>query len=133
MEKNFQKLFQNLETKTYSKELPDIIFSKIDAEIKRALQIKLVLFSTAALGSLASIITSSTYLWQSFKQSGFYDYLSLIFSDNTALLSYSKEFALTLLESLPVVGTILFLGALGLFVWSSARAMGNARSIYLSA
>ncbi len=64
---------------------------------------------------------------------GFDQYLSLAFSDSSVLITYWKELSLSLVESLPLMAVMLVLGALGLFIWSSAKAFQDAETLFLTA
>ena len=77
--------------------------------------------------SLLGIIKIGMFLWQSFIQTGFYSYLSLIFSDSSAIAIYWKEFVFSLVESLPILGVISLLIILTIFIWSSSKAIKDAK------
>ncbi|OGZ93266.1 MAG: hypothetical protein A2528_00535 [Candidatus Staskawiczbacteria bacterium RIFOXYD2_FULL_37_9] len=47
-----------------------------------------------------------------FIQSGFINFFSLIFSDFTVVRTYWQSFAMILLETLPALSLVLFLGVL---------------------
>ena len=94
-------------------ELPENLRSSImvgirTEEQKRA-RVWLVVAVCIALSAIASIPALVQYAVSSLYQSSFYTYLSLVFSDPDVVGQYWREFGLTLLESLPVVGIILCL------------------------
>ena len=95
-------------------------------------KIYLSISSFVFLASSAGIVISLKYLTQSFYQSGFYQYLSLIFSENSSVLIYWKELSYSLIETIPIVGTIGFLVALGFFIWSGVNTITNIRRFTLS-
>ena len=95
-------------------------------------KIYLFLSSIVFLSSLAGVILSVRYLIQSFYQSGFYQYLSLLFSGDKTILIYWKELSYSLIETIPVIGAISFLIALGFLIWSGVHAITNARRFVLS-
>lgn len=108
-----------------------IIFGIGQVERSRA---RVYLFiSTSILPlSIIGVIFSGKYLLQSFYQSGFYDYFSLLFSGDGAVFTYWKELTYSLAETIPILGTIAFLTALGFFIWSGANAVSNVRRFALS-
>lgn len=69
------------------------------------------------------------YAAQEFYLSGFYDYLSLAFSDTHTVLT-SKEFAFSLIESLPPLAVLLTLVIGGALVYSIVRTARAARTAY---
>ncbi len=110
----------------------NIIFGIIREEHRKAKMY--LLFFTTTLGlSLVAVILSLKYLAESFYQSGFYEYLSLLLSGDGAIYSYWKELSLSLVDSMPIIGIIAFLVAVGVFVWSGANAFTNTRRFILQA
>lgn len=92
---------------------------------------RLVSLGTLSLTSFYGLIEASLYLWESFRQTGFYEYLSLIFSDGSILTTYWKEFAFSLVESLPLLGLIILLSTTTIFIWSSTKALKDMRLVFL--
>lgn len=109
---------QDLETK---------ILNKIYNERRKNTFIKTSFLGATSIASLFGLINVGVILWQSFVQTGFYEYLSLIFSDSSVLSTYWKEYTLSLIESLPLVGLISLLAIAIVFVWSSAKAVRNVQ------
>jgi ABC-type sulfate transport system permease component len=69
------------------------------------------------------------YAAQEFYLSGFYDYLSLAFSDTHTALT-SKEFVFSLIESLPPLAVLLTLVIGGALAYSLVRATRAARGAW---
>jgi hypothetical protein len=91
---------------------PDLAFSvltKIGTHDKRVAKLKLWICAFTGLASLAGLIPVFETLLDNLAHSGFYEYFSLIFSDGSLILSYWKEFALSLAESLPTTSIIFTL------------------------
>ncbi len=134
MEKSYHQIFQqSLPSHNPPHGLETAILSRIRRAEKNAARTRFVLLTSLATSSLFSMIPSVTYLLNSFSQSGFYHYLSLIISDNTVLALYWKELTLSLIESLPLLGLIAFLSATAVFVWSGTKALRDARTAFLAA
>ena len=100
-------------------DLANNIWHKITSRNKRIIFLKFISFSFIGISSLLGLIPMLKILANDFAQSGFYEYASLIFSSNGMLASYWKDFAYSLLESLPTMSIILSLGLVFIFFLSS--------------
>lgn len=107
-----------------------ILLNIARAEYQRA---RKFLFASAVVipAALAGVFFAAQYLDQSFQQSGFYEYLSLVFSGDGTILAYWKELLYSLVETMPVFGAAVFLSALGFFIWSGAHAVTSMRRLTL--
>jgi accessory gene regulator protein AgrB len=109
---------------------PDDLVAKVISCIhKKSLQKVKVRFGVLvaiAVASLSSCIALSIGLWHSIVQTGFYDYLSLVLSDTSALGSFWKQLLVSLAESLPMLSFASFIAVAGVFVWSGAKVVRNA-------
>jgi hypothetical protein len=114
----YKKLFGYMNLIEPPRGLEGKILSIITEEEKRLAKTKLWIFGGTSLASFGFSVWAVIYLINSIKQSGFGQYLSLIFSENGAVLVYWKELSFSLAESLPIFGLIIFLAAIGFFVWS---------------
>jgi hypothetical protein len=130
MNEEFKKILNKVDTCEVSVPagLADSIILKIDNNAKQQAKLK-----TLGLGfvSVLSIITSVPIISQiitSFTQSGFYNYLSIIFSDGDVAIVYWKEILLTLAESLPVIAIISLLIVLAIFTWSVLKTASIVRN-----
>jgi len=106
VEQNLQKLFQK------SKYIPESrlsgdIWSTIEYKNTRITKIKKFGYLGLSAFSLLGSIFSIKELIGQFTKFGFFDYLSLIFSDSGTLATYWREYILTLVNSLPVLSLIL--------------------------
>jgi len=84
-----------------------------------------------SLVSISSFLLSIPIIFQiitSFTQSGLYNYLSLISTDSDVLVRYWKDIAISLAESLPVLGIASLLAVLAVFVWSALKARSEVRN-----
>ncbi len=133
MKENFNKLFQqHIKTINPPQGLEASIVHQIHTLERSAARTRFAILGSLAFASFVGIIQSLSYLLQSFSQSGFYHYFSLIFSENS-LATYWKELTFSLVESLPLLGLIMFLSITALFLWSTARALRDARSAFIPA
>lgn len=84
------------------------VFLRIrEAQVARA-RARLAIFGFGAVTGLFLSLPAYQYAMSELTTSGFLSYASLLLSDSGMLMLYWKEFGLTLLESLPVFGILLF-------------------------
>jgi hypothetical protein len=115
----YKKLFSYLTPPEPPAGLFDKIMQRIYKE-QRLLIIKrrIVLFSAGALGSAAAFIPVFRMVQSAFSQSGFLEFFSLLFSDSGLVITYWQNFALALMESLPVMSVAALLGTIFIFIGS---------------
>ncbi|KKR42196.1 MAG: hypothetical protein UU10_C0014G0010 [Parcubacteria group bacterium GW2011_GWF1_40_6] len=111
MQDKLTKVFQKAKYKE-SSILAQNVWNTIVAREKRNTQIKFWAFSSLGFTSLASLVPVFKILLNDLTQSGFYEYASLAFSDTSLVLSAWKEFAFSLVESLPIMSMIFTLSLL---------------------
>ena len=100
------------------------IMLRIMQERQRVARMRVFFLAASALGACGAIVPAVRYAAGELSQSGFYEYVSLAFSDSGALLASWKEFALLLAESLPLAGVTFVLAAL-LVLLCSIRVMAR--------
>lgn len=106
-----------------------ILFEKIMLRIgveKKAISIKrkIVIFSVMLAVSFAGLIPAVKAAYSGFATSGFTQLFSLIFSDTTIVMSYWQNFALSLLETLPINGIMLSF-VLSIMFFGSLKFLSN--------
>ncbi len=106
-----------------SPEPPKDLFGKIMSRIHREQRLgmikqRIVIFSVGALASLAAIFPAFQILKTELAANGFFTFSSLLFSDFAVVSAYWQNFALSLLEALPVMGLIAVLAAVLAFLGS---------------
>ncbi len=131
-ETNYEKLFQSLRHIEPPQELYGGIVARITREQRHRAIIRLFFLGFAVLLSFAALIPTFRYLSNDFYQSGSYQYLSLIFSDGGMLISYWKEFMLSIAESLPIISIAAFLSILFIMLGSLKLAAQNIKTAFLS-
>jgi len=87
--------------------LAENIWHNIILRNKRIIRLKLWAFSFVGITSLAGLIPTWHTLSNDLTQSGFYEYISLVFSNSTLILSYWKELTFSIAESLPTTSIVL--------------------------
>lgn len=121
MEQNLQKLFKSASYQPESRLSSDIL-SAIEYKSAYITRWKTFGYLGVSVLSLSGSIFSIKSLIGQFTKLGFFDYLSLIFSDGGAIAKYWKEYTLTLANSLPVLSLILSLFLLFVLFISIRRA-----------
>jgi hypothetical protein len=131
MEEKLTKVFQDLKYAP-STDLAENVWRTIAVRETRITRMKLWLFSFFGFVSLAGLLPVLKTLSNNFAQSGFYDYVSLLFSDGRSVLTYWKEFAFSLAESLPTLTILLSLTLTFVFFLSVRYAMKQISKNQLS-
>jgi len=131
MDKKYEELFADLKQAEPSPLLFSAILHRIEIAQRRQAIIQLAFFSSVTLVSLVLIVPAYQYLMIGFSQSGFYQYLSLL-SEGTLILSYWKEIALSLVESLPILGFAALLSVIFVMLGSLKFVEKNTKVLFLS-
>jgi len=122
MEKNLQQLFQETSLQPESN-LSVAIWQHIRMLDERRRRLQAFFYSLAGLFSFAALFPVIHTLSIQFSQSGLSDYLSLAFSDSSVITTYWKEFALSIVDALPMTTIILSCALLFIFLLSVKRAV----------
>lgn len=117
MWRDFEKLFSHLK----QVEPPEGLFEKVISRIQKeqrllALKRRIVIFSLGLFGSGVAFFPVLKIAQREIRDSSFWQFFSLIFSDFRVLPNYWQNFAMALLERLPVISLVLFLVCLLVFV-----------------
>jgi len=101
VEKNLQKLFKQA-SYTPESRLSGDIWKVIEYKKNHISKINLLKYMILGVLSLSGSIFSIKILIEQLSKLGFFDYLSLVFSDSGIIVTYWKEYIMTLAESLPI-------------------------------
>ena len=85
------------------------VWQTIVKQERRSTHLKLWSLSSLLFVSTVGLIPAFEILLSDLAHSGFYEYFSLIFSDGGSMLTYWKELAFSLAESLPIMSIIFTL------------------------
>jgi hypothetical protein len=119
MRKDYEKLFIHLEPPEPPAELLGRIMARIHEEERlKSIKKRLFLFSTTVLVSAIAFIPATNAFWDGFAQSGFLQFISLLFSDFGLIIDDWQNFGLAILESLPVMSITAFLFTAFISLWS---------------
>ena len=130
MKNNYKKLFQSLSKIETPKNLEQRILMRISNEERRTAEWRLAFFAPLAAASGVGVVFAFQYAAQEVAQSGFYQYLSVAFSDGGAAITYWKELSMLLAESAPILGTAVLLGAVLVLLGSLRSAIKNAQTVF---
>ncbi len=113
MQKDYERLFAHIEDKEPPEGLLVKILLRIEEERRRrALRGRILIFGILSFAAAGALVPAWNELQSEISQSGFLQFTSLFFSDFTVLMAYWKEFAFSLLESLPFLGAVSVLGTI---------------------
>src|SRR3989338_5858179 len=109
MRQDYEKLFNQLKPALTPTGLFDQVVSRLGREQRLlSLRRRIALFTVSAVFSALALLPAGRAVWSGLSESGFTHFFSLIFSDAQIVLVYWQSFALSLLESLPIVSLISF-------------------------
>jgi hypothetical protein len=108
MDRNLAKIFKNAKYEPESGLAVSVLQAIILRE-KRIIRLKTWAFSLVEIASLAGLVPTFEMLLRDLMHSGIYEYFSLLFSDGGMMLSYWKDFSLSIAESLPTTSIIAVL------------------------
>ena len=103
------------------------ILSQVQLDIKHAERFSFIFSGLFALASFAGIVFAARYTAQELNSSGFYQYISLVFSDPGSLASYWKDFGLLLAESMPILAIATVLATAWAFLSSIKILVKNKK------
>lgn len=118
-------ILNDLEPATLPETLTTSTLSIIKSLEHKKVMSKLYLYSSLVALSLVGILYASYKLWINLKESGIYEYISLVFSNNIVALSFWREIGFAIIEALPLLAIALFLTTVITFVVSTIKAAEN--------
>ena len=127
MDENLSKMFKQAYNHPESR-LSDDIWRAIQIKQAKRLKRESLLYSFIGILSLGGFVFVSFSLKKQFASSGFFEYVSLAFSDSNIIVAYWKEYLLSLADSLPVAS----LGALSFLLFSMLVSIKRAVHQYKS-
>ena len=117
MRDDYPRLFQKLQPIDPPARLYHAILAAIAMKRRRMARIRFGAGILTGTSAIAALLPASYYLYTSVIESGFTRYISLLGSDGDLALTYWKELALSLLESLPVIALLgVLVACLGIIV-----------------
>ncbi|HOZ36753.1 MAG TPA: hypothetical protein PLR18_02900 [bacterium] len=121
MDQSYQKLFTHLKPAEPPAGLLTVVMARLAKEERRAIarsRRHLFFVSLLLLGSLWAFFPAVKLVYTDLIASGFFQYLSLLFSDFSVIASSWQSYAFSLLETMPVVSLTLFLAVTFVFLFA---------------
>ena len=104
-------------------DLSEKIWSSLIIRKQKIAKLKLWVFSSVSAISLVGLFPMLKVLVSDFRESGFYEYLSIAFSNSNILGSSWKELTFSLAESVPTISIVLTFAVLFIFFLSFRYAI----------
>lgn len=109
MKQSLNQLFKNISELNPPSKLEDAILSKIETEKSKLLKRKLLFSYLSLAGSAAAVFATIFAFGRVFLESEFLNVASLAFSDAAIVSAHWQEFFYSILETFPVINTIVIL------------------------
>lgn len=113
--------------------LPEGLYDRIIARIadakRRSARLQFAVLAGLSAGLTGLLVLAAQYAMAESALSGFGSYLSLLLSDSTLVLT-SRDFILSLVDSLPALALLLLLATSGALAWSLYRTAQTARTAF---
>ncbi len=129
--KDYKELFKYAEEKEPSQNLVQKILFAIDEKQRRSLRFRVILSGSLALIALIAFIPAWREFQTEISQSGFWQFVSLLFSDSHFVVAYWNDLLFSLLESLPIVSTMAVLGVFFIFLSSLSSLVKNIGGAFI--
>jgi hypothetical protein len=127
MDKTYRKLLARLEFIAPPETLNPEILGVVRALEMRRARIRTFLYGTSAVIATGATAVASVFVHQSLAQSGFYEYVTLIFSGDAVVFRFWRELALTLIDSVPALGLAFLVAGVTFLMWTGMQTIVYAR------
>lgn len=108
------------------------IMHRIRRYERRVLVAKTAAFGALFTASAAGVVFAYFNLMSSAAQSGFFDFVSLFFSDFGAAMANFQDFAFSILESFPVFSAAFLVAGVIAVIWSAAHLIDDIGQVRAS-
>ncbi len=133
MIKDYEWLFSQLAASEPPKDFLCKIMLRIDQEKRlRVARRRFAFFIFVLIASAGAAVPALQAVQASFTELGFMQIFSLLFSDSQIIIAYLDNFAIALLESIPVISIALFLTTIFIFLNSLKYAARDFKTILSS-
>ena len=105
------------------------IMRRINRYERRVLVAKLSGFGVLFVSSVAALTIGYFNLMSALTQSGFFEFISLFFSDFGAAVANFQDFAFSVIESFPVFSAAFLVGGVIAVVWSATHLVNDISEI----
>jgi hypothetical protein len=121
------RLFHDPET---PRELIPSILARIECARRRAARFRLAALGVVIAVSGTALVPAANYTLHEFYTSGFYDYLTLFFSDSQIAFAHWQEISFSLAESLPSIALLVLVSVAAVFLWSLRSARRDMKIVF---
>jgi hypothetical protein len=133
MRKDFEQLFTHLDSPNPPAYLlPKIMQAIADEKQPAIFKGKLVIFSLMAIFSVAAAVYALVLFKTGAAESGFWQFISLLFSDYQVVVTAWQNYLLSLIETLPLTSLILLLSSILIFCESIKLLSKDIKNIKLA-
>lgn len=130
MRKDFEKLFTHFVSLEPPENLLPQIMKRIHHEQQTVFKWRLAFFAVMLIGSAAAAVPAFQMAKSALAESGFTQFLSLLFFDVGSVMVYWDSFAVALLESFPIISITIFLAVIFAFLESIKFVTRDIRSVF---
>ena len=133
MNEKFKKLLNEVEKMDAKmdafapEDLVKNIVLRVGREAQNGARLKAFGLGLVSVSSILIAIPIISQIIASFTQSGFYNYLSIVFSDSDVAVIYWREILMSLTDSIPVIAITGLLAVAIIFTWSTLKAASFAK------
>lgn len=127
MRKDLSVILRHLTPVEPNIRLYEAILVRIERAERRAARLRFALLGSTTLVSIVAFFPAFAFARFEFVQTGFGEYVSVLFSDSGTAFAYWHEFVLLLAESFPVFATMVLLFVAFVLLGSLRLALINAR------
>lgn len=106
------------------------VFQTMEKQRQLHLRAQLVAESIVSIVTFASFVPLTLSLTQSLEQSGFFGYVSVLFSGDAGIALYWKELGLSIVESLPLLTISLALSVALVFIISATKTISTFKTAH---
>jgi len=108
------------------------VLSRIEKEIKRKIILNRIFGGLFSFISIIALVPLAIYTTNEFYQSGFFSFMSLLFSDSKIVFSNFGEYALSIVDSVPLLAITLTLLSVQALLVSVRYIFNNERKIKIA-
>jgi len=123
----YKTIIKNIDQSEMPLDLESKVLTCIHGAENRKAKIKIGFFAFNSILMAGLIFEVGKYVIELISKTGFYEYVKLAFSGDTAVYAFWKELAYSLFESLPVISVMILLAFIALFIWSLANTYTYVR------
>jgi len=132
MRPDYEKLISKLTLPQPPAELESRILSRIGELGKlKVLKYKVAIFAASSAVSAVAAVFAFMILRTNLAETGFWQFLSLLFSDYQILAAYWQNYLMSLAESMPISSLVLLLMCIFIFCESVRLLANNAKKFKL--